>query len=340
MWDIINKTPFKADYLFTQDGKTRDLIFMVAVKATFDISVEDRNPTIAEEQTELNTADEFRGDPLYTSLFNINDFMMYKPKVDVLLNATAYAPEEKPVRELTVGFVLGRQKKQLNVMGNRYYKRIMGVLTRTMPSLFIKKEITYENAFGGWQESKDKNKPLYETRNPAGKGYVKNRWSLADIDLPNIEYPGFPTRKTAKKNQVAGFGPIAAHWSPRSEYSGTIVQEQQPEDTPVRPPDFNPLYYQYAPIDQQLDEINGDEPVVLQNMHPEHPEIHFFLPSVSIEFETFVDNKTIHQPAKLHTVLIEPDKLKLQMVWQGNLACPNRGKTLEYTNVTHQMKMY
>ena len=337
VWTIINKTPFAADYSFTQDDKNGELVWMVAVKATFAISPADGKLTIAEEQVELNKTDEFRGDPLYTSLLKTNDFVLNKPEVDILLEAKVFSFEEKPVRELMVGFALGKLKKILKVTGNHYYERFLGFLIKTLPSPFKEREIIYENAFGGWMEASDNKNIFYETRNPAGKGYAKNRWFLADVDIPNIEYPGFPTRKKAKKNKIAGFGPIAAHWSPRLEYAGTINEETKSENTTIRPPDFNPLYYQYAPADQRLKEIKGGEPVSLLNTHPRHPEICFELPEIEITLETMMDNKIINHPAKVHTILIEPDKLKLQMVWQGNVTCAKQGKTLEYTRINHQI---
>ncbi len=335
MWSIDNKTPFAVGQAFTQDDKTGDLVWMVAVKATFDLSMETNRPVIAEKQEEPCQADEFRDDPIYSSLLKSCDFALEKKKIDVLLHATAHAPNKEPVTELMTGVVLGPLKKFLIVRGNRYYDRFLGILFKTPPNRFIHMPIIYERAYGGWEENSNQNLPPYEYRNPAGTGFFKKRSSAVDQNLPNIEYAGFPTKRNGRKNKIAGYGPIAPNWSPRYTYAGIGSNETETDFSLVRPGDFNPAYYQAAPEDQQLDGVNGGEAIVLYHLHPKYPEIHSRLPSIEIGFETLMNQEVVKQPGKLQSIIFTPDNLNLQMVWQANFSNGRDTSLIKSTRVTH-----
>ena len=73
------------------------------------------------------------------------------------------------------------------------------------------------------------------------------------------------------------------------------------------------------------------------NMHPEYPSISFEMPQIQVNLESCMDDQIFKTVANLHTVLIQPDKEMVQMLWQGNLECTRMGKTLEYTKVSYQM---
>lgn len=315
MWNIDNRTPYKAASAFTQD-KTGGLVWMVAVKATFDYSLEHKELTVAEEQEEVNTIDEFGDTPFNSSPIKVCDFAPVKPKIDVLLDAEAFSPKEAYVIELEVGCMVGPMKKKLRVVGNRVYGRTLGIIYTSNTVPFNRKPIIYENAYGGWQQDEPDKPVLYDLRNPAGTGFFKKRKYAEDVSLPNIEYPGFPTRKNPKKNRVAGFGPIAPHWSSRITYAGTVDPDSEQASWP--PPDVNPLFYQCAPEDQQLERVIGGEPVLLVHLHPDHQEIRFSLPSISIDFESTVNGKMFKQPGNLNTICLTPSKPRLTMVWQAN----------------------
>lgn len=334
MWTIINNTPFATGQSFTQEVKTGDLVWMVGVKATFDIDAKTNELSIADEQTEVYDVDEYVDSPLNSSLLHACDFAPYKPNVDILLDASAFVPEEKFVAELEVGFIVGRIKKLLKVIGNRYYGRSLGILYKTSPVPFSQKAITYGRAYGGWQEHGPDKPPLFDRRNPCGTGFFKKRRYATDIRLPNIEYPGFPTRRNPKKNVVAGFGPISPQWEPRITFAGTY-DENPDRDVPIqRPPDFNPLYYQSAPGDQQLKEVKGGESIILYHLHPDFVEIHCRLPRVKIEFETLIANQTTRQLGKLYSIIITPHELKLQMVWQANVSNGPKSSDIKGTQIT------
>lgn len=335
MWSIENTTPFAAGQAFTQHDQTGEVVWMVALKATFDMDMETNRPIIADEQEDPSDADEFKDDPINSSLAKCCDFALAKQNVDVWLDATAYSPGGEPVTELMTGVIVGSVRKTLTVYGNRYYDRFLGILYHSPPNKFNHMPITYEKAYGGWERSKKDEFPPYEHRNPAGTGFFKRRSSAIDQTLPNIEYPGFPTKRKSKKNRIAGYGPIPLHWEPRAQYAGTIENNPERDVSVVRPKDFNPLFYQKAPQDQQLQNVTGGEPVILYNMHPEHSEIQSCLPTIDITFESLIENETYKQSGKLQSIIIHPEKLKLQMVWQANIRNGRDASAIKGTKISH-----
>ncbi|MCP4294778.1 MAG: DUF2169 domain-containing protein [Proteobacteria bacterium] len=338
MWRIDNSTPFAAEGSFTQDDQSGKMVWMLAVKASFKINPGSELLSIADQQEEVHSLEEYVGEAHNSSLEKTRDFALSKPKVDILINGTAFAPGGKEVTELKVGFGLGEISKILKITGEREYQKALGFLIKTTPLPFEKMPITYERAFGGWQDEEDESdNPLFDVRNPAGTGFSKKRRYFAGKDLPSVEYPTHKTKRNPKKNRIAGFGPIPGHWQPRVGYAGTLVDKPEVDMTQVRPDDFSNRFYQCAPEDQQIREYTGNEEVWISNMHPKHPTLEFKLPTIKIDLESRMDGKSFKTPAKLQSVTITPDKELVQMVWQGNLECTRLGKTLEYTKVKHRI---
>lgn len=335
MWELVNNTPFKANATFMQDDKTGELVWLVAVKATFDIA-NNGDLSISSEQVDVFDESQFKDEVDKSSLLSETDLVLEKKRVDVLLNAHAYAPNGEPITRLTVGVGIGKWSKQLKVIGNRKWKRFLGIFVKSIPFPFTKLEISYENAFGGGNtDDSEDDIPVFEPRNPIGTGFAKKRRDLKGQNLPNIETVNRATKKRPKRNKVAGFGPIAGHWSPRSKYAGTY-DETWDQSTP-RPPDFNPLYYQCAPFDQQLENINGGEPVVLYNLTP-NGELKFKLPEIDIKFNTQFGDEKLNHTAKLHTIIIEAEHPRLLLVWLSALPCSNREEEIEHTKIGYKIK--
>ncbi len=338
MWTIINNTDFKADYQLgiNTDPRTRheyDLIWMVAIKATFCIKPGTRKLSISDEQVEINSTDQFRDDPSTSSLLVASDFAANKQAVDVLLNATAYSQGGKRAEDMLVSFRLGERRKVLKIIGDQFWESSMGMISKSYIIPFDKKEIIYEHAYGGWLEAKDKKLSLYDPSNPSGTGYFHKRSQAHRMKLPNIEYPDFPTKTSLKKNRVAGYGPIPPHWSPRQPHAGIYEPKNRADLNNPYAKNFDPLFYQAAPYDQQFSDINGNEPVGLLNMHPEFSVIEFLMPVIEIECETKMNNKEIRHTATIQTVIFQPDVPQMQMVWQTTLPCKQQGRTIEYTKI-------
>jgi len=332
MWNLKNETPFAASYANSQNYRTGGAIWRVAVKGTFDISP-NGSLGIAEEQVEVLSSPRYRDEEDNSSIVYPGDLeAQAKDRVDVLLNAHAYAPQNKKAKEISVGVAIDKWVKQLKVIGDRRWDSSLGIMFQTDPTPFEKIPIIYENAFGGVDDFKEEE--LFFEGNPVGKGYAKSRSHRIGQKLPNIEYLDQPTKNGKPgKNRVAGFGPICAHWAPRFNYGGTYDEKWREERFPLNPLDFNRMFYQCAPEDQQIRNIFGGEKVVLLNLTPGVGYLEFKLPDVELTFHTKIKRNIIQHQASLHTILIEPDFPRLQMVWHTSVDCHNQERDVERTYI-------
>ncbi len=335
MWNIINKTPFKIGKGFIQDDKTGEPVWLTAIKATFDINP-DGELTLSEEQMAVFSEPQFKATPYKSSMLYDSDLIPEKQKVDLILNAVAHVPNAQWADELTVGVAMGKWRKDLKVIGDRIWQRVLGFHVQSYREKFKAMEICYENAYGGGNFRENTEMPEYDIRNPIGKGYIKRWQDMNRQKLPNIELPGFPLKKRIKKNKVAGFGAIPPFWQSRNKYAGTTNGNTPPNQP--RPKDFNPLYYQCAPEDQQFDTIEEGEAVALHKLTPSEKLI-FWLPRVTINCQTQTDEEQIKSQAKLQTIIIEPEFPRLIMIWQTSLPCEGKQESIESTKVEYELKL-
>jgi hypothetical protein len=247
MWAIKNETDFAAERNWVRDRNGAE-VWIIAVKGTYTIS-EDGNVRLAEKQEPIAFAPRYRGEPTRSSLLYETDLMLTKTATDVLLNAVAYAPYGEPTGSIDVSFQIGDWHKNLRVYGDRQWQ--IGGATEPQP--FLRMPITYERAFGGVDEDADGKRVFgWERRNPVGAGFATSAGRASWRMLPNIENPNSLISSWKHHPAPAGFGAIAAHWSPRIELAGTYDDRWQDERLPLVPDDFDERFYQFAPVDQQL----------------------------------------------------------------------------------------
>ncbi|MGB9989821.1 DUF2169 family type VI secretion system accessory protein [Massilia sp. SM-13] len=202
------------------------------------------------------------------------DEILPKARGEVLLSGSAWAPQGRAVRELTVGLRLGTLSKQLRVLGDRnWLNSLLPGYQATDPLPFTEMPLSYERAYGGPKHG----------GNPLGCGYTGNPWSPLFGQnhgvLPNIEYPQTPVASPARAYLPASFGPVPPDWSPRKEKLGTFDQHWSEHDAPGFAADMDPLAFNRAPADQWLAEaLVGGEAYRLDNLHPERPRIEGRLP--------------------------------------------------------------
>jgi len=333
MWVLDNHTPFAAERTWVRDKNGAE-VWLVAVKATFSVNP-DGSLFLADEQEDVHLAPQFRGDPAASSLLYETDLPHQKHNTDVLIDGHAYAPYGKPVRSIDVAFKLGNLQKQLRVTGDRFWKRSFPGVAPSHPQPFVKLPLIYERSFGGFDlTSKDPKDHDWDLRNPSGCGFVKKNKNLIGKPVPNIEYPSSMIGKWQSSSQPAGFGPIAGHWSPRRELTGTYDENWEKNRQPLLPEDFDERYYQCAPEDQQAQGyLRGGELVELFNLTPSG-RLKFRLPQVTLGFTShFDDNSSKEHRAELHTVILKPDHLKVVMVWHTHLECHHKVLKLMNTEI-------
>ena len=261
---------------------------------------------------------EYNGEAGVSSLRYDADLVAPKPTTDVVLNGKAYAPKARPSTDFLVSVRVDRLHKVIRVVGNRRWKRGLFGLKPSAAEPITELPIIYERAYGGYdQTDADPKKQRMDSRNPVGCGVVaksKNRLGQA---LPNFEYP----KGKLEKAGPAGFGAIDSHWSPRRELGGTYDKAWQENRLPLLPKDWNPHSLLCSPHDQRPNgHLHGGEFVELMNLSP-NGLIRFSLPKVYLTFTTRINGRAKEHRSRMATVIIEPDKPRVIVVWLSSLRC-------------------
>ena len=330
--ELLNATPLQAAYTMGTEPSAREHI-VVAVKGTFAIPDDGGPAALAAEQAPLVMADEFWGEPGFSSPRYEVDFALRKPRCDVLLNATAYAPHGQRVERVQVAVKVGQWFKTFHVVGDRIWEQ-RGATLPSAPERFTEKAISYEIAFGGIDDL-DPDEDLHDayTANPVGRGWYRqrNQWRVPGRPLPNTEAIDDPVRAPWGTYRPVGFGPIGRGWSSRYPLAGTYDQDWLDNTFPFLPADFDEHYYQAAPEDQQIDHPRGGEEVQLLNVTPQG-RTRFFLPAIDVPVVFFRNNEEpLHQQAALDTIVIEPDLGRILLTWRASV--PLKRNMFEMTQV-------
>jgi hypothetical protein len=314
MWSIKNRTPYAAERTWLRDGSGAHR-WVVAVKGTFEIAPRG-TVTLADAQPPPSLLPQYTGDPGASSLSRDVELGADKPTTDLILNGSAHAPNGQATSKVAVAMRVGPIEKVLVVFGTRVYYRRVGGVALSAPAGFVERPLVYELAYGGTDRSEpDPRRPSSDPRNPIGRGFAVDQRNLIDQPAHCIEHAaGDPARVGP-----AGFGAIAPHWSPRAEHAGTYDDAWRRERSPLLPADWDPRFTLAAPADQRPPRhLRGGEAAELVNLTP-NGLLRFTLPKVWLTFTTWVRRRQEEHRAKLATVLLEPEAMRLTMVWQTSL---------------------
>lgn len=324
MWRIENHTPFAAERAFARDRSGAE-IWIAAVKASYLVGP-DGSVGIG-EQTPPAVSSEYLGEPGKSTLRYDSDLQLTKPGTDVILHGHAYSSE--PVSHMHVFLRAGPLEKDLLVTGDRFWDWGMFGLSLSSPVPFTKIPLTYENTYGGTDDSETAPGVLhFLPENPVGTGFCLKKEDLAGKKAPNVEYADNGKRKPAC------FAPLPGDWMPRAKHGGTYDENWREKRAPLLPEDFDDRFFYCAPRDQQVPGgLKGGETVEIYGMSPGGP-LKFKLPSPEFTFKTVLGQKTEEHGAKLHTVILEPDIPGFSMVWHTALDVHGREQMLEKTIIT------
>lgn len=319
--ELENASGFPAAWTVGLRPDGRELL-VVVIKATYRLpSRSGDEPVLSPEPAPLVTADEFTGEPGLSSTTYEADFAPIKPRCDVLLNGSAYAPGGRPVERLRAALCVGAMSKELDVVGYRRWVRSLGVTSATPIVPFTRVPVSYDVAFGGRDVSSDNpSKHEWYALNHVGIGFHVNH-SAEAIDkkpLPHTEEPGNPIKKPNGKYRPMAFGAVGRAWSPRAEWAGTYDQRWLDEVFPFLPANFNEAYYQAAPADQQTAYLQGNEWVELTHLTPEG-HLRFRLPPLDMPV-TFYPKSGPKESmqAAADTLLLEPDLGRFTITWRAS----------------------
>lgn len=319
--DLFNGSPFVLDAHQAID-KNGHRYVVALVKATYIFPADEFSlPTLAEIQTPIFAADVFEGEPGLSNLYFECDYGLHKKRCDVILKATAYAPNATPVTELVAGFRVGDCQKAVHVVGNRTWQGLLS-LSPSRPAPFTQMPITYSRAFGGsLMPVNEKDSSLSYPTNPIGCGYAKGKYTsqLKETPVPNLEDPDQPIRRCSANYNPCSFGPIGRSWQPRLSLAGTYDENWKENTFPLLPNDFNEEFFQCAPKDQQIPFPVGGEAVTLINMHPTRNRVAFVLPDLDLPMVLLTQQRSQHKlEPKVDCLTIDADQQQFTVVWRAH----------------------
>lgn len=327
MWALENNTPFASERAWVRDQDGAEL-WVVAIKGSFDFTTNGQ-VTLADQQHPVTLVPEYTDDDK-TELLYDTDLPPYKKSTDVILNGTSYAPSGREERQWTANLRLASIDKTLRINGERTW--LNGSLTDAKP--VRSQPLSYRFAFGGINLSAHEQQAQFYAPNPIGQGYATERFSLNNTVAHHIDSLASPVQNWNDRPAPAAFSALPSHWQARSQFAGTYDQAWKAQRQPLLPEDFDPYFFQCAPPDQQVPGfLKGGEWVELTHLTPVKT-LCFRLPKASFHLRTsFFNGYQQTHRAQLHTVIIEPDKHRIMMVWHSYLRCHHRVNQLKGTRI-------
>jgi hypothetical protein len=317
MLQFRNETGLAGTIFASPDPDGIDSLYTV-VKGTFVVG--DR-VLPAEQQVPVALAAEHHGDPAASSIRVPADTSLVKPATDVLLLGTAYAPGGRSALYTDVSLAVGPLHRIVRVFGDRRW-RIDGVSHAiSEPEPFQAMPLVWERAYGGMDV--EAGQPTAEIRNPVGRGFraEKGESPLDNLELPNLEDPYDPITSWKQRPVPVSFAPVCAHWEPRRSLAGTYDEQWQQGRAPYLPQDFDPRFFQLAPAGLIADGyLSGGEVVTVRGATP-GGYLTFQLPKLQVLVAYVLNGSREQRPANLDTVIIEPDAMRVILVWRAVLAC-------------------
>jgi uncharacterized protein YjbI with pentapeptide repeats len=233
-----------------------------------------------------------------------------KARAEFLVTGFAFTPHGEARTGCPVRARLGGCEKTLHVYGDRYWKGSFP----TEPAPFTSIPLDWPHAYGG--EGYD--------RNPIGKGFKPvSADDVISHPLPNILHSLQRITSSDQRLEPAGFGPIDFAWPQRFTKAGTYDERWLKEDFPGFAPDIDWTIFNVASSDQWLDTtLQGDEPYLLENMHPSMPHLEGRLPGILAR--CFINRKKEEGesfdeiPMRLSTVWFFPHARRMILISQGS----------------------
>jgi hypothetical protein len=321
--ELLNATRMVAGFNLGVEPSGRELLVVVA-KGTFRIPPPDAPDSIALHETQLPLvmADTFTGAPGLSAPVHEVDFAPRKPRCDILLLGSAYAPRGRPASRVEVGLRVGSWSKTFAVIGPRQWECAVAGVGATPPGVFVRQPISYDVAFGGTDLlHEDPAQHAAFMANPVGRGFHRHmrvEW-VEGRPLPATEEIDHAVRAPDGNYRPMALGPVGRGWDPRYRFAGTYDDVWREKHFPFLPPDFDEQYFQAAPLDQQvpLDHFrNGPVEVLLANLTPDGLT-RFTIPHLVAPVHVFTrDGEREDHTATLDTVVIEPDEGRFSLTWR------------------------
>jgi hypothetical protein len=307
---------------------------VVVIKGTLTISPVQE---LHDDQVAIQEADLFTGEPGHSAPIYECDYALHKPRCDVLLNGSAYAPGGRPTSRVTVAIQVGTLRKSFDVVGERVWRVGRTSIGHTEAAPFAVKPINYDCAFGGIDRSRDdRAMHRYYPENHAGVGYhyYTDARSLEGSPLPNTEEVGRPVARPDGNYRPMALGPVARTWDPRVRFAGTYDDNWRDNIYPFLPADFDERFFQAAPADQQIPYCRGGEAVRCINLTP-NGRLEFVIPRLTAPVVYRFQQGDVRIEPNLDMVVIEPDLNRVLLTWRSAVPLKRKMHALREVSVGH-----
>ena len=311
--DVISLSPLRVGSLIWQPS-AGSFVLTVVCKATYTLAPE--VSPLAAEQEAVNEHDNHWDDDPRRSVDAPGDLAPFKPRADVLLVGYAYAPRKTPVVSLKARLVVGAVDKTIEVFCQRLWT-LDGVLREG--ARWSKMPLRYERAAGG-----------PDTWNPVGVDSDARPDTYGQRVVPNLQPPELHLSQSGDVIRPVGFGPLSASWLIRRERLGERALswgDSGPLEFPLVDDAFDTLFFQAAPLDQQVNTLREDERIVLENLHPEHARLVTSLPGVKPLAFVEIPGHTANELSFVaDTLWIDTARGICTLTWRAHVALEDPGQ--------------
>ncbi len=306
--DVVSLCPLPATG-FKWQSRSGAHALTVIVKATFQLHP--GRAVLAPQQEPIQDADRFWDNDSTRTVFAPSDRVPFKTRADVVLVGHAFAPAKQPVRSLIARMIVGAIDKSIEVWCDRGIRRHDGQLLEG--HRFVQMPLRWERAAAGPDLS-----------NPAGVRSDAPVDAYGMIPVANLQ-PAW-TVISQRPESIAfapmGFGPVGAAWPERRKKLGQYgVQfpEYGWEERPL-PEGLDYEYFNVAPLDQQPTEIHSEERILLENLHPDYPQLVTQLPGI-VPVVVLERQNGGHEQIELHadTLWIHSDRGLCTLIFRGRI---------------------
>ncbi|MDD5053600.1 MAG: DUF2169 domain-containing protein [Sulfuricurvum sp.] len=270
------------------------------------------------EQGDLFGEDIFYSDNEEEVIFE-SDYIPYKPKADLILNAIARTPNNVPMPSWICGIKIVSQnnkviiEKYLRVYGERYWRRqaITGIWHLDKEPLSCTQlPIRYGNSYGGkiliTDEKGNQTALAREETNPIGCGLLHKKHPDKIVKAPQIEAIFDPITAPYTHLSPQGFGFIHRSWKSRLDKAGNYDEAWLNDHHPQLPHDFKPEFYQGSNSDMILDDyLMPNSMIELTNLLPGDSIQTFKLPNIEIISQFHFNTGIVEKEMNIDTVVID-----------------------------------
>lgn len=319
---LANNTPYRAGAAPLVDSRGRPVIVAV-VKATFTADAAGRW-TLADDPSPVRWNDVlWYPEAPDSSVRYPSDAVPEKVGTDILFAGEAVAVRAAPYVDVAVQ--ARTLRKTVRVHGERLFYKHGSACAVGRAAPFERRPVVYELSYGGTSSDGK----VVERRNPVGRGVAATPADLDGKPAPCVEDPRSPITSSEGRPAPAGLGALGPHWQPRVAHAGTFDEAWRKERMPLLPLDFSPRYYNAAPPDQVLDPpLAWGEDVGVLGMREEGAMRFTLPPLLVVVFGKRADGRTITMRPHVDTLLLEPDRARVEVTLRAALPKGRGASTL------------